>query len=41
MPSDPTSQMPRTHQWNLSVERQLPWKSTLRLSYSGSHGPSA
>jgi hypothetical protein len=30
--------MPETHQWNLSLERQLPWRTTLRLTYSGSRG---
>ncbi len=31
-------EMPETHQWNLSLERQLPWRTTLRLTYSGSRG---
>jgi len=30
--------MPRTHMWNLSVERQMFWNSTLRLTYSGAKG---
>jgi hypothetical protein len=34
----PDLEMPETHQWNLSVERQMPWRSTLRLTYSGSRG---
>jgi hypothetical protein len=34
----PDLEMPRTHQWNLSIERQLPWRSTLRLTYSGVMG---
>jgi outer membrane receptor protein involved in Fe transport len=31
-------EMPVTHQWNTSVERQLPWRSTLRMTYSGARG---
>ena len=31
-------EMPETHQWNLSLERQMPWRSTLRLTYSGARG---
>lgn len=31
-------EMPETHQWNLSIERQLPWRSTLRMTYSGARG---
>ena len=31
-------EMPVTHQWNLSIERQMPWRSTLRLTYSGARG---
>jgi Carboxypeptidase regulatory-like domain/TonB dependent receptor/TonB-dependent Receptor Plug Domain len=34
----PDLEMPETHQWNLSLERQMPWRSTLRLTYSGSRG---
>jgi outer membrane receptor protein involved in Fe transport len=34
----PDLQMPQTHQWNLSVERQMPWRSTMRLTYTGSRG---
>jgi hypothetical protein len=30
--------MPHTHQWNLSLERTLPWRSTLRLTYSAAMG---
>jgi outer membrane receptor protein involved in Fe transport len=31
-------EMPHTHQWNLSLERTLPWRSTLRLTYSSAMG---
>jgi outer membrane receptor protein involved in Fe transport len=31
-------EMPKTHQWNLSVERALPWRSSLRLTYSAAFG---
>ena len=31
-------EMPETHQWNMSIERQMPWRSTLRLTYSGARG---
>jgi hypothetical protein len=34
----PNLEMPETHQWNLSIERQMPWRSTLRLTYSGVRG---
>ena len=27
--------MPSTKQWNLSLERNLPWSSSLRISYTG------
>jgi Carboxypeptidase regulatory-like domain len=30
-------EMPATQQWNLTYERKLPWESTLRVSYNGSH----
>lgn len=30
-------QMPYTKQWSASYERQLPWKSAIRLSYNGNH----
>ena len=30
--------MPKTQQWNLTFERQLPWKTALRVSYSGNRG---
>lgn len=35
---DPGLEMPYTQQWNLSVERQLPFTSSLRLSYTGNRG---
>jgi outer membrane receptor protein involved in Fe transport len=34
----PDLEMPHTHQWNLSLERTLPWRSTLRLTYSSAMG---
>lgn len=30
-------EMPYTHQWSLSYERQLPWDSSVRISYNGNH----
>jgi hypothetical protein len=35
---DPGLQMPYTQQWNLTVERQLPFASSLRVSYTGNRG---
>lgn len=35
---DPGLEMPYTQQWNLSFERQLPFTSALRLSYTGNRG---
>ena len=35
---DPNLEMPYTQQWNLSYERQLPFRSALRLSYTGNRG---
>jgi Carboxypeptidase regulatory-like domain/TonB dependent receptor len=35
---DPNLEMPYTQQWNLSVERKLPWRSAMRLSYTGNRG---
>jgi hypothetical protein len=35
---DPELEMPRTHQWNLTFERKIPWNSTLRVSYNGVRG---
>jgi outer membrane receptor protein involved in Fe transport len=35
---DPNLEMPYTKQWNLTYERQLPWSSALRISYTGNRG---
>src|SRR5262245_45951616 len=35
---DPNLEMPYTQQWNLSVERKLPLRSALRVSYTGNRG---
>ena len=35
---DPDLEMPYTNQWNLTFERQMPWSSALRVSYTGNHG---
>ena len=35
---DPNLGMPEVWQWNLSFERKLPWDTTMRLSYVGTHG---
>lgn len=35
---NPNLGMPYTQQWNLTFERQLRWKSALRLSYTGNRG---
>lgn len=35
---DPGLEMPYTQQWNLTFERQLPWKSAVRISYTGNRG---
>jgi outer membrane receptor protein involved in Fe transport len=35
---DPSLEMPYTQQWSLSYERELPFKSTIRLTYSGNRG---
>ena len=34
----PDLEMPHSHQWNLSLERALPWRSTVRLTYSAAMG---
>ncbi len=34
----PDLEMPHSHQWNLSLERALPWRSSLRLTYSAAMG---
>lgn len=36
--ADPNLEMPYTQQWNLTFERQLPWTSAIRLSYTGNRG---
>lgn len=35
---DPALEMPYTHQWNVSFERQMPFSSALRVSYTGNRG---
>jgi hypothetical protein len=35
---DPDLEMPYTEQWNLTFERQLPWSSAVRISYTGNRG---
>lgn len=35
---DPDLEMPYTQQWNVTFERQLPWTSALRVSYTGNRG---
>lgn len=35
---DPNLEMPYTQQWNATFERQLPWASAIRLSYTGNRG---
>jgi hypothetical protein len=35
---DPALEMPYTQQWNLSFERQMPFSSALRVSYTGNRG---
>jgi len=36
--ADPDLEMPRTRQWNLTVERRMPWNSSMRVSYTGTRG---
>jgi len=36
--ADPNLEMPYTQQWNLTFERQLPWTSAIRISYTGNRG---
>ena len=36
--ADPHLRMPYTEQWNLTIERQLPWQSALAVSYVGNRG---
>ena len=35
---DPNLQQPYTEQWNLTVERLLPWKMAAKVGYIGNHG---
>lgn len=35
---DPKLEMPYTKQWNLTFERQLPWQTAVRISYTGNRG---
>ncbi len=35
---DKDLEVPYTQQWNLSYERQLPWSSAVRVSYTGNRG---
>jgi outer membrane receptor protein involved in Fe transport len=35
---EPGLEMPYTQQWNLSIERQMPFASSLRVSYTGNRG---
>ena len=35
---DPGLEMPYTEQWNLTFERQMPFESALRVSYTGNRG---
>ena len=30
-------EMPSTTKWNLSIERMMPWNSTLKITYQGNH----
>ena len=36
--ADPNLEMPYTQQWNLTIERKLPFKSAFRATYSGNRG---
>ncbi len=36
--ADPNLEMPKTHQWNLTLERKVPFDSSVRLTYSGTTG---
>jgi hypothetical protein len=36
--ADGDLEMPRTSQWNVTVERRVPFNSTLRVSYTGTRG---
>jgi len=34
---DPELEMPSTKKWNLSMERIMPWNSSLKITYQGNH----
>jgi len=34
---DPDLEVPSTSKWNLSIERMMPWDSTLKITYQGNH----
>ncbi len=36
--ASPDLEMPRTRQWNLTVERRMPWNSSMRVTYTGTRG---
>ncbi|MGQ0736193.1 MAG: carboxypeptidase regulatory-like domain-containing protein [Acidobacteriota bacterium] len=36
--ADAELEMPRTRQWNVTLERQMPFSSTIRVSYTGTKG---
>ena len=36
--ADGALEMPRTRQWNLTLERRMPWNSSMRVSYTGTRG---
>ena len=35
---DPNLGTPKTHQWGLSLQREIGWKTVVELNYIGSHG---
>lgn len=35
---NPDLEMPYTQQWNFTYERQIPWKTAVRVSYTGNRG---
>ena len=34
---DPNLEMPSTTKWNISVDRVMPWNSSLKITYQGNH----
>ncbi len=36
--ADPELEMPSTEQWNLTFEREMPWNSSMRLTYTNKTG---